>query len=43
LAGLTSLAAYLNGKYHIAQDLKVKRKKKQAVKFYADLGMQSRL
>lgn len=38
-AGIASLAAYLNGKYQIAQDLRVRRRKKRAVKWYADLGM----
>lgn len=38
LAGMASLAAYLDGKYHIGQDLRVKRRKKQAIKYYADLG-----
>jgi hypothetical protein len=41
IAGLAGLAAYLNGKYHIAQDLKTRKKKKQAVKYYAELGTQS--
>jgi hypothetical protein len=38
LAGLTAIGAYLNGKYHIVQDLKAKRRRKQAGNYYAKLG-----
>ena len=38
LAGVTAIGAYLNGKYHIAQDLRAKRRRKQAVDYYAGLG-----
>jgi hypothetical protein len=38
LTGVTAIGAYLNGKYHIAQDLKAKRRRKQAVDYYAGLG-----
>lgn len=39
IAAISGLAAYLNGKYHIAQDLGVLEFKKQAEKYYAELGM----
>jgi hypothetical protein len=38
LAGVTAIGTYLNGKYHIAQDLRAKRRRKQAVDHYAGLG-----
>lgn len=41
VAALSGLAAYINGKYHIAQDLRMLRFKKKAGKYYADLGMYS--
>ncbi|PSN71610.1 long-chain fatty acid transport protein 1 [Corynespora cassiicola Philippines] len=43
LAGISALGAYLDGKYHIGQDLRIKRRKKQAVKWYAGLVAQNRL
>jgi hypothetical protein len=39
LAGVSSLAAYLNAKYHIAQDLRVYRRRKRALQYYAELSM----
>ena len=39
VAAISGLAAYLNGKYHIAQDLRALRFKKAAAKHYAELGM----
>jgi hypothetical protein len=38
IAGMASLAAYLNAKYHIAQDLRIYKRKKQAVQYYAEVG-----
>lgn len=38
LAGTAGIAAYLDGKYHIIQDLKVQRNKKLAAKHLADLS-----
>jgi hypothetical protein len=38
VAGVTAIGAYLNGKYHIAQDLRAKRRRKQAMDYYAGLG-----
>ncbi|KAJ4353929.1 uncharacterized protein N0V89_005660 [Didymosphaeria variabile] len=43
LAGVSALAAYLDAKYHIAQDLRIKRRMGQASKYYADLVRQNRL
>jgi hypothetical protein len=37
-AAITGLAAYLNGKYHIAQDLKALNSRRAAGKHYAELG-----
>lgn len=37
LAAISGLAAYLNGKYHLAQDLRVLRFKGRAGKYYANL------
>lgn len=39
VAAISSLAAYVNAKYHIAQDLRVLRFKKSAESHYAELGM----
>lgn len=39
VAAATGLAAYVNGKYHIAQDLRVLNLKRQAAKHYEQLGM----
>lgn len=38
LAGVSALAAYLDAKYHIGQDLRIKRRVGQAAKYYEDLG-----
>lgn len=38
LAGISALSAYLNAKYHVAQDLKLVWRKKQAEKYYQKLG-----
>ncbi|KAF1998842.1 acetyl-CoA synthetase-like protein [Amniculicola lignicola CBS 123094] len=43
VAGMSALAAYVNAKYHINQDLKVIRRRKQAVKWYEELAKQNRL
>ncbi|KAF2800362.1 acetyl-CoA synthetase-like protein [Melanomma pulvis-pyrius CBS 109.77] len=43
IAGVSALAAYVDGKYHITQDLRAKRKKKRAVEWYAALVSQNRL
>lgn len=39
LAGISALAAYLDAKYHIGQDLRIKRRVGQAAKYYEELGM----
>lgn len=39
VAAISGLAAYLNGKYHIGQDLRLLRFRSKAGKYYADLGM----
>lgn len=39
LAAIGGLAAYLNAKYHIKQDLRLLRLKRAAGKHYAELGM----
>lgn len=39
IAGVSALAAYVNGKYHITQDLRAERKKKRAGEWYDGLGM----
>jgi hypothetical protein len=39
VAAISGLAAYVNGKYHIAQDLKALRFKKRAGSYYEELGM----
>lgn len=38
VAALSSLAAYINAKYHIGQDLRMLKFKKGAEKNYAELG-----
>ena len=38
VAAISSLAAYLNAKYHIGQDLRMIRFKKGAERHYAELG-----
>lgn len=38
VAAISGLAAYLNGKYNIAQDVRMLRFKKRAGKYYTDLG-----
>jgi hypothetical protein len=38
LAGVSALAAYLDAKFHIGQDLRVKRRVGQVTRYYADLG-----
>ena len=38
VAAISSLAAYINAKYHIGQDLRVLKFKKGAGKHYAELG-----
>jgi predicted lysophospholipase L1 biosynthesis ABC-type transport system permease subunit len=39
VAAITGLAAYVNGKYHVAQDLKVLGFKRRAGRYYAETGM----
>ena len=39
VAGASALATYLNGKYHITQDLKIINRIRLAKKYYASLGM----
>ncbi|ORY17614.1 hypothetical protein BCR34DRAFT_474534 [Clohesyomyces aquaticus] len=43
LAGISALGAYVNAKFHVVQDLKVRRRKQQALKWYRDLVQQNRL
>ena len=38
LAAISGLAAYINGKYHVTQDLKALKFKYQAAKYYAEVG-----
>jgi hypothetical protein len=38
VAVATGLAAYLNGKYHLATDIERLRFKSKAAKYYAELG-----
>jgi hypothetical protein len=38
VAAISGLAAYLNGKYHLKQDIKLLRAKKEAAKYYEQLG-----
>ena len=39
VAAISGLAAYVNGKYHIGQDLRALRFKKRAAAYYEELGM----
>jgi hypothetical protein len=39
VAAISGLAAYVNAKYHIAQDLRGLRFKKRAANYYEELGM----
>ena len=39
LAGVAALGAYINAKYHVAQDVRALRKKRVAMKWYAELGV----
>lgn len=39
VAAITSLAAYVNAKYHVGQDLRMLKFKKKAESHYAELGM----
>lgn len=41
LAAVSGLAAYINGKYHVVQDLKALKFKYQAAKYYAGVGTYS--
>jgi hypothetical protein len=38
VAAVTGAGAYLNAKYHIGQDVKTLRQKKEGDKHYAELG-----
>jgi hypothetical protein len=38
VAAISGLAAYVNGKYHIAQDLRALRFRRQAASYYEELG-----
>ena len=38
VAAVSGLAAYVNGKYHIGQDLRILNIKRKALKHYQDLG-----
>ena len=38
VAAVSGLAAYLNGKYHLAQDIKALKFRSKAAKYYAELG-----
>jgi hypothetical protein len=38
VAAISGLAAYLNGKYHIKQDVKILKFRRDAAKYYAELG-----
>jgi hypothetical protein len=38
VAAISGLAAYVNGRYHIAQDLRALRFKKRAARYYEELG-----
>jgi hypothetical protein len=42
VAAVSGLAAYLNGKYHLKQDIKALRFKRKASKYYENLGTLSR-
>ncbi|KAF2179764.1 acetyl-CoA synthetase-like protein [Zopfia rhizophila CBS 207.26] len=43
VAGVSALTAYLNARYHVAQDLKVKWRRNHAVKWYQKLLKENRL
>lgn len=38
IAAASGVAAYLNGKYHVAQDIRGLRFKRKAAKYYEELG-----
>jgi hypothetical protein len=38
VAAATGLAAYLNGKYHLAQDIRALKFRRNAAKYYEELG-----
>jgi hypothetical protein len=38
VAAVSGLAAYLNGKYHLAQDLEALIFRRKALKYYQDIG-----
>jgi hypothetical protein len=38
VAAATGLAAYLNGKYHLAQDIKALKSRRSGTKYYQELG-----
>jgi hypothetical protein len=38
VAAVSGLAAYLNGKYHLGQDIKALRFRRNASKYYEELG-----
>lgn len=38
VAAVSGLAAYLNGKYHLGQDIKALRFRRNATKYYEELG-----
>lgn len=39
VAAISGLAAYVNAKYHVAQDVRALKFKARAARYYADLGM----
>jgi hypothetical protein len=39
IAAATGVAAYLNGKYHLGQDIKMLRFRRRAGKYYEEIGM----
>lgn len=39
LAAASALAAYVNAKYHVAQDIKTLKFKRSSTKYYEQLGM----
>ncbi|KAF2715140.1 acetyl-CoA synthetase-like protein [Pleomassaria siparia CBS 279.74] len=43
VAGVSAIAAYVNAKYHIAQDLRAKRRRSKAVEWYAELVSRKRV
>jgi hypothetical protein len=38
VAAVSGLAAYLNGKYHLAQDIEALMFRRKALKYYQELG-----